>query len=274
MLLNLVTLVSFCLSALAASPAPAPDNDYLIIAHPKVSQTFSLKDLKEKLAIFTITIDDPVYKKKKSFDGFLLTDVLKLLGPMPQDADELIFRSRDGYSPSLPLTKAQAQRAIIAFREHGAGPAWEKVQQGKAWVSPAPYYLVWEAGAALGNTYPWPYQLVKIEVVSFKEKYPKVFPDKAKRDSAVMRGFVHFKTECMTCHSINLQGGDLGPELNIPKNITEYWDKDVLKQFIRNASSFREKSKMPKFTDKLTESDVAEIVEYLEHMKGLKQLVR
>jgi len=89
------------------------------------------------------------------------------------------------------------------------------------------------------------------------------------KDSSVMKGFLVFKNECVRCHSINLQGGELGPELNAPQNVAEYWAKDTLKRFIRDASSFRYKTKMPPFPH-LKDQELDEVLDYLEFMKGHK----
>ena len=136
-------------------------------------------------------------------------------------------------------------------------------------VSPAPYYVVWEEGEKLGESVPWPYQLAKIEVVNFKQKYEKLYPHEAATDGPIMKGFVTFKNQCLRCHSINLQGGDVGPELNSPQNVTEYWSKSNLKKFIKDATSFRFKSKMPPFPN-LSNDEIDQVLDYLEFIKGSK----
>ena len=136
-------------------------------------------------------------------------------------------------------------------------------------VSPAPYYLVWEAGQTLGEQVPWPYQLAQIEIVDFKTKFEKSFPKGAEATSNAMKGFVTFKNQCIRCHSVNLQGGDLGPELNAPQNVTEYWSEKNLKSFIRDASSFRYKSKMPAFPH-LEDTQIDQVLDYLKWMKKFK----
>jgi mono/diheme cytochrome c family protein len=79
-----------------------------------------------------------------------------------------------------------------------------------------------------------------------------------------------FVTHCLKCHSINGVGGTLGPELNSPCSVTEYWNGRLLSRFIRNAGSIRAGTKMPTF-DSLTEKDVQVIVEYLRSMAGHKK---
>jgi mono/diheme cytochrome c family protein len=85
----------------------------------------------------------------------------------------------------------------------------------------------------------------------------------------VRKGFALFKNQCIRCHSLNLQGGEVGPELNSPKNVTEYWDKATLRAFIRDAASFRLKDKMPSF-HQLTDENLDELLAYFIYMKGHK----
>jgi mono/diheme cytochrome c family protein len=188
------------------------------------------------------------------------------LGATPGSGDEVVFQAADGYSPSVARAKLEGHPAYLAYQEHGRKDRFEKVRQGKAMISPAPFYLVWGDGKKIGEEYPWPYQLVKIELVSFREKYAKIYPQDAKPDSSEMRGFVMFKNQCIRCHSVNLVGGDIGPELNTPKNVLEYWNEKTLHAFVKDASSFRAKSKMPPFPH-LTDSDVDDIFSYFRYLR-------
>jgi mono/diheme cytochrome c family protein len=254
---------------LACLPHAVAAGDEITVVLPGVEAKFSLPQLRARLKEVSVTIDDPLYKQRKTFDGFLLADLLKEAGLADTaSGDEVVFTAKDGYSPNTSFGMMRAHRAIVAFREQGK-PAFENLAQGKAMVSPAPYYLVWEEGAKLADKVPWPYQLVKIEVVDFKVKYAKLYPDGVAAASDVMNGFLTFKKLCVACHSINLQGGDVGPELNAPLNVTEYWPIATLKRFIRDAPSFRYKSKMPAFPQ-LNEKQVGHVIEYLKHMKGQK----
>lgn len=237
----------------------------LQVIGPDRTVTVTVKDLKSKLRIHTVKIDDPVYKKEKEFEGFDLSEVFALAGADGK-ADEIVFTAIDGYAPNMPASTLQAHKGYLVFQEKGGKP-FGKVAQGKAMVSPGPFYVVWEEGRKLEHVVPWPYQLAKIEAVDFAKKYPKVFPRDANANE--MKGFGLFKAQCMKCHSVNLEGGDIGPELNIPRNVTEYWDKKTLAEFIHKPSSFRARSKMPDF-ENLSKDDVQNVVAYLKKMSGQK----
>nr|WP_243431984.1 cytochrome c [Aliamphritea spongicola] len=86
-----------------------------------------------------------------------------------------------------------------------------------------------------------------------------------------MLGYNKFKNLCVACHTVNLEGGEIGPELNIPQNITEYREIPYLKQFIKNPSSFRARSRMMTF-DFLADEDLDSILAYLSYMADHKKL--
>lgn len=224
----------------------------LEIILPQKTKTFTLEELKNRAGVVKITVKDPVYKKNKTYQALELNKVLSMAGWNAEMGDEIAFICMDGYTPTLSAAKLKERKGYLAIRDTEAAGGWEKVQQGKAMVSPAPYYLVWESTEKPGHDgeeYPWPYQLAKIEVIHFESKFSRLFPTGVARNSDVFAGFQTFKNQCLRCHSMNLQGGDLGPELNVPKNITEYWSEKVLQQFIQNPLNFRLRSKMPPFPE-------------------------
>lgn len=243
----------------------------LDIQLPDQRVSWTLAEIKQKVPVQHIKLFDPVYNSEKSFDGVSLLQLLKAAGyKQGQSADEVVLTASDGYAPSMPLEFLLDDQAVLVFAETGKKDFdFAPVAQGKAMVSPAPFYLIWKQGKAVEKTRPWPYQLVKLELVSFQQRYPKLYPTNAAQSSAAYQGFLLFKQSCISCHSINLQGGELGPELNAPKNVTEYWTDDHLKAFIPNASGYRYKSKMPTFPQ-FSSQDIDHLVAYLKHMKGYK----
>jgi cytochrome c2 len=232
---------------------------------PNKSASMSVDALRSRMKTQTVSIDDPVYNSKKNYDGFLLSEVLNQVTGSGEPLDEIVFTSSDGYSPNMSADILKKHKAYLVYQEHDK--PFEKVAQGKAHLDPGPFYVVWEEGRKLQHEVPWPYQVVKIEAVDFKKKYPKIFPNNA--TASELKGFDLFKNQCLRCHSINLEGGDVGPELNVPKNITEYWDPKTLKAFIRHPSKFRAKSKMPDIST-LRDTDVDNLIAYFKKMKSQK----
>jgi cytochrome c2 len=88
-------------------------------------------------------------------------------------------------------------------------------------------------------------------------------------DAANEHGFSQFFLYCIKCHSINSIGGSLGPELNLPCSVTEYWNPRLLDAFIAQPDAVRQSSKMPGFQS-VPESDRAAIVNYLQYMASHK----
>ena len=139
------------------SCAAMAEDAILKISTTEGEKGFTVAELRKRLPILTWTIQDPNFKKEKSFDGFSLQQVLGLVGATGDKGDELVFQALDGYSPTISLEEASKHEAMIAFQEHGGKSQWQKIQQGKAWVSPAPFYVVWKEGKALPESFPWSY---------------------------------------------------------------------------------------------------------------------
>ncbi len=55
----------------------------------------------------------------------------------------------------------------------------------------------------------------------------------------------------------------MGPELNSPKNITEYWHKKDILAFIKDPKSYRHNSHMPSLN--LLDKEIDSIYDYLEN---------
>jgi mono/diheme cytochrome c family protein len=253
----------------AGAAAPGPGGAArLELVSPSARRTLSLDDLRRVLTAVSVTVDDPVYETRKTYQGVRLADLLALLPSGGELVDEVVFHTRDGYAPTLGIAAAREGQGLVAFRDTTRRAGFAPVRQGKISVDPGPFYLVWTGPNATER--PWPYQLVGIELVSFRRTYDRLFPADADPGGPVARGFLAFRSHCLRCHSVNLQGGDLGPELNVPRSVTEYRDTATLRQFIRDAPSFRARSKMPPFPQ-LDDAALDDLLAYLGHMKDRKR---
>ncbi|MNJ74677.1 Cytochrome c [compost metagenome] len=81
-----------------------------------------------------------------------------------------------------------------------------------------------------------------------------------------------FQQNCLACHRLNGAGdAQVGPDLNVPHNPTEYFRPEYLRQLIRDPQSLRQwpQAKMPGFAESvLSEQELDALLAYLGHMAG------
>lgn len=258
--------LSFSGGCLASEPGPV-----LSFAQAGTAEkTLSLAQMKARLPVAELAIFDTEYGKPKRYRGFALASVLEMaFGQAWQGHDytEMVFSARDGYASVSSLDKLGESSGFIVFEDLDH-PGWEPIGRNRA--NPGPFYLVWaKPGQSSAHEYPWPWQLAKIELVRFQDRYPAVYPVNADRNSGVYAGFLTFKGRCMRCHAINQQGGMVGPDLNAPQSVTEYRSPEMLKAFIRQPSQFRY-SRMPDHTD-LSDAELDRLLDYLRHMASQRR---
>ena len=233
---------------------------------------WKLKDLQKHVPAYEVTLFNPVYKKTMSYRAFKFAEVAKLAKIDIFNVQQISFIARDGYEAVLtqPILK-RFPKPWLAFEELSTahGETFSLVGEGKEITDPAPYYLLWQKPESY-KAFPWPFAITKITV---NVKFDPYFELKPKQQTTVkiLRGFEVFKTRCMACHSINLVGGSIGPELNIPKNITEYRTMTFLKAWIKDPTSFRAKSRMANFGT-VSEHQIDDVIAYIKYMKNYKTL--
>ena len=215
------------------------------------------------------TLDDPAYHSgPRTFVGYDLNEfTAKLEGFAALNPSEvkLRFVCLDGYQTTFSLDSIQGAKGLVAIREENQkSNGWSTYQHGKQELTPAPFYLVW-ANEPVSKKRPWPYQLTAIEVISKKALSLRTAP----ADARHLAGYEIFKTRCQACHSMNLTGGNMGPELNVPRNICEYRTREFLTEFIHHPQSFRTGSPMPPAAD-LTGEKLTGLLNYLCSMSQQK----
>lgn len=273
-------LTAFCvlvLSGALAGPAVGPKASWAAAAQQaEIWPKLDVRGLARAAGIPTVQVtiaEDPVYGGEKRYRGIPLRDMLAAIPEIEDLARRgalIVFHAADGYIATMDLERALTAGGVLAVSDLGAlpGHTWMPIEQGGQKVSPAPLYLVWPEAESGDPRFVWPYQIQTIEVKPFAAQYGAAVPEAG--DPAVRRGFEHMRVRCLTCHAVNLVGGDLGPELNVPMNVTEYWKSEMLPRYIRNAPSFHARSKMPSFRDTLSDGDIADILAYLRFMVGQK----
>jgi mono/diheme cytochrome c family protein len=204
----------------------------------------------------------------KHYRAFPLRDVLdfafgkKWLG---SDYSDIAFVALDGYAAVGPLVKASEDGGFLAFKDLDVPSGWAPVGGHKA--DPGPFFLVWTGAAqTTANQYPWPWQVAALNLVRFEDQYPKTVPHGAADGSAERRGYALFKGRCFRCHSVNGEGGKIGPDLNEPMSVTAYRSKRMVKEFIRNPSKYRH-TYMPDHRD-LSAQDLEDLWRYFRWLDG------
>jgi cytochrome c2 len=213
---------------------------------------------------------DAYFKTKKRYRGYDLKNVLDSIVEVNKlDTTSLVavFECKDGYRPTLKYSILQdSPKAFIVYKD-------AEEEEDKDWPDTIvdkfePFYLVWDNIDSTDHERIWPYGVVNIQLISKFDQFNSIFPFE---DNTVIAGYNLTIQNCLKCHTINNIGGAMGPELNYPKNITEYWNNPDIKLFIKDPKSFRYNSKMPAMTN-LSDVDIENIIKYLEYIKQNKKL--
>jgi mono/diheme cytochrome c family protein len=263
-------LVLFALLLIAPQGYAKEARADLTIVQGSNKQVLTDADFRQ-LQLDSIVVLDPVYNKHKRYAGYWLSDILALAGVHPDPDAVWTFTALDGYKASIAVADVvhYGCKAFVAVEDLDKQEGWEKIQHGKELISPGPYYVVWQTpmvDVTPNIKLPWPYQVVEISIHKADEGLEKLFAQSNDKNESVSHGYKVFSQNCMACHSLNLDGGVVGPELNVPKNILEYEDRKFLKEFIEDPSSFRARSKMPAFNKTLSDQDIEDVLDFLAWM--------
>jgi cytochrome c2 len=225
-----------------------------------------------KDTVVTIS-NDPVYHKEKKYNAVsasvLIKNEIDLTKIDPKNT-KIVFECVDGYKPEMPLELFLNANPYLAYQDVDApkGTKWEEIIKDGNEMNAEPFYIVYPSVSEKDNRYKWPYNLVKIYMEPLNKSTLELFPLKKRK---LESGYTLFKNHCITCHAINGIGGTMGPELNYPKSVTEYWKEKELVDYIVNPASFRNKAKMP--TLGLTKQQSQQIVGYLKYMSENKKKI-
>jgi mono/diheme cytochrome c family protein len=201
--------------------------------------------------------------------------LLPLLPGPPQDRfDTLEARAADGFVAQIPLSLVRKGAA-------GGATAWIAIEPpGRPWpilpgktVSAGPFYLIWDHPERSGvSAEQWPYALASVTAVeSIWHRWPQLaVASSLPPDAPARRGQKVFAAACLPCHRLNGGGaGEMGPDLGMPMNATDYLTGQGLRALVRDPKSVRTwpLQQMPGFdAETLPETDLDAVIAYLRHM--------
>lgn len=197
-----------------------------------------------------------------------------LAGGSADSFDTLEVKATDGFASQLPQELVQKGAA-------GGSVAWLAVEDPRApWpnlpgkqTSAGPFYLVWLHPERSGiSSEQWPYAAMTITAVASPAlRWPQINVSEAlSSDAPARRGQQVFTVQCMPCHRMKAAGvSDVGPDLGMPMNPTQYLTPSGLRALIRDPKAVRTwpGQQMPAFDDsKLSDTDLEALIAYLTHM--------
>ncbi len=168
----------------------------------------------------------------------------------------LLFTCSDGYQPTIPVQRVLDHGAWLAFDRVGQdGFSIRKLESGsRKRIDLSPFYLIWDnlESAQLREEadYGWPYQLVGVDLVRSRDRFPRSAPAENAAPE-VIAGYAAFGVHCNRCHAMNGEGGAIGPELNSPSNPIEYRELDWLRSWIDDPAKIVPTSRMPRLNPAL-----------------------
>ena len=245
------------------------------IAVAQAEIKLDLLDLQQKSKLGKDTIvsieKDPVYHKAKKYKAVNALVLIKNemdLTKVDLKNTKIVFECIDGYKPEMPLELFLNAKPYLAFEDIDApkGSKWEPIIKNGNEMNAAPFYIVYPSVSEEDSRYKWPYNLVKIYLEPLNQSTKELF---LVNNKALESGYTLFTDKCIICHAINGIGGTMGPELNFPKSVTEYWKENELIDYIVNPASFRNKVKMP--APGISKQQSQEIVDYLKYMSENKK---
>jgi mono/diheme cytochrome c family protein len=271
-------LLAAALLVLAPDATANPPDSLAFARHGTPVAIHPLAQLREAVPARTLRVFDPYENRASEFRAFRFNEILDTaFTPSWRDGDELLFRCRDGYQPTVAVARFIAHDAWLAFARPGSsGFTILKHESGvEREIDLSPFYLVWDNeddnSLRAEGDYGWPYQLVGVELIRARDHFPKMAPP-AGATHEVEAGFGAFRRHCSRCHAINGEGGEIGPELNGPVPTVHVRSQGWLRRWIDDPSAILATARMPRFQYSLAgrAQVIDAILAYLEAIAAAK----
>jgi mono/diheme cytochrome c family protein len=240
-------------------------------------RTLTTEELLARPDATTIEVPgDATYQRTMRYRAVPLRGLLGV-DRMPADQDLQVIAT-DGFVTNLPaglVFPGSSEGSVPWLAIEPPDRPWPPTSGG---LDIGPFYLVWVDAAASGVLREqWPYQVSALRAVpAHADRWPQLaVSEEVPADSPVRAGEKLFATQCMVCHLMNGAGdAKVGPDLNLPRNPTEYFQPWALRAYIRDPASIRDwpDMRMPGFgEDAMSDADLDAIIAYLGHMVSRRQ---
>ncbi len=267
-------MISYALSMINSS---AQSQDLIFKQHGNHIKTLSLEKLQELIPPIKVEVFEPQESVKRQYIGFPLNQLLTIVyGDGWKSSDDILFTCKDGYEPVVPTEEVIKFNSYLVYdRANNEEFTLIDKLQGNESVNLGPFYLVWDnirfpEILKLGAV-DWPYQVITIDLIDFSERFLSMAPPKNSSHD-VKSGFISFRTYCMSCHTVNGEGGRKARELNYPVNVTEYIKEPWLRRWINDPRDISYNSTMPALNPNVKDREkiIENIISYLKIMKENK----
>ncbi|MCC7441470.1 MAG: hypothetical protein IT285_07545 [Bdellovibrionales bacterium] len=261
------------LAAILLLGAPARAEGLEFLLHGKPLKSFSDSELRKIAPPESLKVWEFHEKKEVPFEGHPARDLLKkAYGKSWNTAEEILITCTDGFQPSIPAELLREGEALFANRRTDQEQFTVEISgERKKRVPLGPYYLVWEnlknpAIRAQGGNI-WPYQIAKVDLVRFRDRFPKLAPP-AGAPASVREGFLGYRQHCMSCHPVNGEGGRKARDLVAPEAAVHGRARVELVKFILDPQSVKPGFPMPGLSPEIPNRPrtAERIVDYLHAM--------
>lgn len=266
------------LSLLLAPGLARADEPTITIEIGGNKRSFTRGELLARADATTIEVArDITYRLPMSYRAVRVAALLAGMTLPPDSVIEAV--ALDGFVAQLPpdlMLNTDNSKAVAWLAIEPADHPWPPIPGSG--TSAGPFYIVW-TGAEVGSirSEQWPYHVAKlVSQPSPASRWPALAVNSALPSTDPARaGEVLFAVQCLPCHKLNGAGAsDVGPDLNLPQNPTEYLTPQGLHDVIRDPRAVRAwpAIAMPSFPpDHLSDREIGQVIAYLKHMAGRKQ---
>jgi len=251
------------------------DEQTITVTVANETRSFTRGELLVRPDVTTIeVVYDITYRAPMTYRAVPVASLLSGMALSPDNVIEAV--TLDGFIAQLPpglVLNTDESKAVAWLAIEPADQPWPPIPEKDA--SAGPFYIVW-TGAAVDTirSEQWPYQMAKlVSQPSPVTRWPSLAVNSALPSIVPARaGQALFVVQCLPCHKLNGAGAsNVGPDLNLPQNPTEYFTPQGLHDLIRNPKAVRNwpALAMPPFEPNyLSDHEIGLVIAYLKHMAG------